>query len=149
MQLFLGTWIFFIAVVLLAYVPGKLLLVLLRRTLTPLEDVTLACFLGLIVSGFVYWLITFGHQSRLLFHLAGGDWSSFYLASRSLNKITVALFRERRCLQQTKRETRVRQISFSVRRNCRAWSDRAGFSANLLHQPDLASGRHHACVSGA
>jgi hypothetical protein len=67
MQLFFGTCLFFIAVVLLAYMPGKLLLVLLRRTVTPLEDVTLACFLGLIVSGLVYWLITFGHQSRLYF----------------------------------------------------------------------------------
>jgi hypothetical protein len=67
MQLFFGTCLFFIAVVLLAYMPGKLLLVLLRRTLTPLEDVTLACFLGLIVSGLVYWLITFAHQSRLYF----------------------------------------------------------------------------------
>ena len=67
MQLFFGTCLFFIAVVVLAYMPGKLLLVLLRRTLTPLEDVTLACFLGLIVSGLVYWLTTFAHQSRLYF----------------------------------------------------------------------------------
>ena len=67
MQLFFGTCLFFIAVVLLAYMPGKLLLVLLRRRLTPLEDVTVACFLGLIVSGLVYWLITFVHQSRLYF----------------------------------------------------------------------------------
>ena len=54
MQLLFGTCLFLIAVVLLAYVPGKLLLFLLRRTLTPLEDVTLACFLGLIVSGLIY-----------------------------------------------------------------------------------------------
>jgi len=67
MQLFFGTCLFFIVVVLVAYMPGKLLLLLLRRTLTPLEDVTLACFLGLIVSGVVYWLITFAHQSRLYF----------------------------------------------------------------------------------
>ncbi|MGC2627249.1 MAG: hypothetical protein WA269_10455 [Candidatus Udaeobacter sp.] len=67
MQLFFGTCLFFIAVVLLAYMPGKLLLVSLRRTLGPLEDVTLACFLGLIVSGLVYWLITFTHQSRFYF----------------------------------------------------------------------------------
>ena len=67
MQLFFGTCLFFIAVVLLAYVPGKLLLVLLRRTLSPLEDVTLACFLGFIVSGLVYWLIIFAHQSHLYF----------------------------------------------------------------------------------
>src|SRR6266513_530290 len=64
MQLFFGTCLFFIAVVLLAYMPGKLLLVLLRRSLTPLEDITLACVLGLVVSGLVYWLMTFAHQGR-------------------------------------------------------------------------------------
>ena len=64
MQILFGACLFFIAVVLLAYVPGKVLLVLLKRTLSPLEDVTLACFLGLIVSGLVYWLIGFAHQAR-------------------------------------------------------------------------------------
>src|SRR4051812_7274714 len=64
MQIFFGTCLFFIAVILLAYVPGKLLLIALKRALTPLEDVTLACFLGLIVSGLVYWLMTFAHQGR-------------------------------------------------------------------------------------
>src|SRR5262245_24717233 len=67
MQLVFGTCLLSIAVVLLAYIPGKLLLLLLRRTLTPLEDLTLACFLGLIVSGVVYWSIIFAHQSRLYF----------------------------------------------------------------------------------
>ena len=64
MQIFFGACVFFVAVVMLAYVPGKLLLIALKRTLSPLEDVTLACVLGLIVSGFVYWLITFAHQER-------------------------------------------------------------------------------------
>jgi hypothetical protein len=64
MQILFGACLFFIAVVLLAYVPGKVLLLLLKRTLSPLEDVTLACFLGLIVSGLVYWLIGFAHQAR-------------------------------------------------------------------------------------
>src|SRR4029077_14941696 len=64
MQLFFGTCLFFIAVVLLAYMPGKLLLIALKRALTPLEDVTLACVLGLVVSGLVYWLMTFAHQGR-------------------------------------------------------------------------------------
>jgi hypothetical protein len=64
MQLFFGTCLFFIAVVLLAYTPGKLLLIALKRTLTPLEDVTLACVLGLVVSCLVYWLMTFIHQGR-------------------------------------------------------------------------------------
>src|SRR6478609_1572235 len=64
MQIFFGTCLFIVAVILLAYVPGKLLLIALKRALTPLEDVTLACVLGLVVSGFVYWLMTFAHQGR-------------------------------------------------------------------------------------
>src|SRR6476646_4126185 len=64
MHLFFGTFLFFIAVVLLAYMPGKLLLIALKRELTPLEDVTLACVLGLVVSGLVYWLMMFAHQGR-------------------------------------------------------------------------------------
>jgi hypothetical protein len=64
MQIVFGACLFVIAVILLAYVPGKLLLVLLKRTLSPLEDVTLACFLGLVVSGLAYWLITYAHQAR-------------------------------------------------------------------------------------
>ena len=67
MQIVSGTCVFVIAAILLAYVPGKLLLIPLKRTLSPLEDVTLACFLGLIVSGLVYWLMAFGHQGRLFF----------------------------------------------------------------------------------
>ena len=64
MQIISGPGVFVIAVVLLAYVPGKLLLIALKRTLSPLEDVTLACVLGLVVSGFVYWLMMFAHQGR-------------------------------------------------------------------------------------
>ncbi|MFL6499452.1 MAG: hypothetical protein ACJ8LL_01890 [Candidatus Udaeobacter sp.] len=64
MQIFFGACLFFVAVIMLAYVPGKLLLIALKRTLRPLEDVTLACVLGLVVSGLVYWLITFAHQER-------------------------------------------------------------------------------------
>jgi len=64
MQIFVGACIFVVAVFLLAYVPGKLLLLLVKRTLGPLEDVTLGCFLGLVVSGVVYWLMTFAHQGR-------------------------------------------------------------------------------------
>ena len=64
MQIISGACLFAIAVILLAYVPGKLLLIALKRTLTPLEDVTLACVLGLVVSGLVYWLMTFAHQGR-------------------------------------------------------------------------------------
>lgn len=64
MQIFFGACLFFLAVIMLAYVPGKLLLLFLKRQLSPLEDLTLACVLGLIVSGLAYWLITFAHQAR-------------------------------------------------------------------------------------
>jgi hypothetical protein len=67
MQIFFAACLFFVAVILLAYVPGKLLLIALKRTLSPLEDVTLACFLGLVVSGLAYWLITYAHQARFYF----------------------------------------------------------------------------------
>ena len=67
MQIFFGACLFSIAVILLAYVPGKLLLIALKRALTPLEDVTLACVLGLVVSGLVYWLMTFANQGRFYF----------------------------------------------------------------------------------
>lgn len=64
MQIIFGACVFVIAVVLLAYLPGKLLLIALERTLSPLEDVTLACVLGLVVSGLVYWLVMFTRQGR-------------------------------------------------------------------------------------
>ena len=64
MQIVSGACLFVIAVILLAYVPGKLLLIALRRRLSPLEDVTLACFLGLIASGLAYWLFMYTHQVR-------------------------------------------------------------------------------------
>jgi hypothetical protein len=74
MQIFVGACIFVVAALLLAYVPGKLLLIALNRTLSPLEDVTLACFLGLILSGLAYWLITYVHQASffLLWPLGTG-----------------------------------------------------------------------------
>ena len=65
MQIVSGACVFVVAVILLAYVPGKLLLIALKRALTPLEDVSLACVLGLVVSGLVYWLMMFAHQGRL------------------------------------------------------------------------------------
>ena len=65
MQIFAGACIFSVAIVPLAYLPGKLLLLLLKRKLSPLEDVSLACSIGLVVSGFAYWLIAFVHQVRL------------------------------------------------------------------------------------
>lgn len=67
MQIFLDACVFVAAVFLLAYLPGKLLLLLLKLTLRPLEDVTLACFLGLVMSGVVYWLVAFADQARFYF----------------------------------------------------------------------------------
>jgi hypothetical protein len=67
MQIFVGACIFVAAVLLLAYVPGKLLLLLVKLTLRPLEDVTLSCFLGLVLSGIVYWLVAFADQARFYF----------------------------------------------------------------------------------
>jgi hypothetical protein len=64
MQIFLGACLFVVAVAMLAFVPGKVLLLLLKRQLSPLEDFTLACVLGLVVSGLIYWLIAFAHQAR-------------------------------------------------------------------------------------
>ena len=67
MQIVSAACLFVIAVILLAYVPGKLLLIALKRVLSPLEDLTLACVLGLVISGLVYWLITFANQERFYF----------------------------------------------------------------------------------
>ena len=83
MQIFFGTCLFFVAVILLAYVPGKLLLMALKRALTPLEDVTLACVLGLVVSGLVYWLMTFANQGRFYLPLAADRCRHLCLASIS------------------------------------------------------------------
>jgi len=89
MQIFFGACLFFIAVILLAYMPGKLLLLLLKRTLSPLEDVTLACVVGLIVSGLAYWLIAFARHpyiyvlwplatTALFVYLQAGKWKSLF-----------------------------------------------------------------------
>lgn len=64
MQIVSGACLFVNASILLAYVPGKLLLIALKRTLTPLEDLTLACVLGMVVSGLFYWLFTFANLGR-------------------------------------------------------------------------------------
>jgi hypothetical protein len=95
MQIFFEACLFFIAVILLAYVPGKLLLLLLKRPLSPVEDVTLACVVGLLASGLAYWLIAFTHQARLyvlwplattaLFvYLHAGRWKSLLPQSAKL-----------------------------------------------------------------
>lgn len=65
MQILFGACVFFIAVILLGYIPGNLVLFLFKRTLSSLEAVTLGCVLGLLVSGLAYWLLAFAHQARL------------------------------------------------------------------------------------
>lgn len=60
-----ATGLFFLAVAGLAYLPGEVLLLFLKRKLSPLEDVCLASSVGLLMSGLVYWLMGFGHQGRL------------------------------------------------------------------------------------
>jgi hypothetical protein len=84
MQIVWGAFLFVIASILLAYVPGKLLLIALKRTLSPLEDVTLACVVGLVVSGLVYWLMTFANQGRfyLLWPLIAGGGFVWLLNSK-------------------------------------------------------------------
>ena len=86
MQIVSGACLFVIAVVLLGYIPGKLLLIFLKRTLSPLEDLTLACFLGLIVSGVAYWLISYAHQARFFFVWPLGIGAVFILLYLSKTK---------------------------------------------------------------
>lgn len=108
MQIVSGACLFVIASILLAYVPGKLLLIALKRVLGPLEDVTLACVLGLVVSGVVYWLMAFANQGRFYFlwpliaagifiFLHQSNWRSLLVNSSSiepLSKGSVALSRD-------------------------------------------------------
>ena len=84
MQIVSSASAFVIAVIFLGYVPGKLLLNALKRTLSPLEDVTLACVLGLVVSGLVYWLMMFAHQGRfyLVWPLTAAGICVWFLSSK-------------------------------------------------------------------
>jgi len=50
---------FVIAVVVVIYFPGKLLLDTARLSLSPLEDLTLALVLGMAVSSFLFWVTAF------------------------------------------------------------------------------------------
>lgn len=86
MQIVSGACLFVIAVVLLGYTPGKLLLIALKRTLSPLEDLTLACFLGLIVSGVAYWSISYAHLARFFFVWPLGIGAVFVLLYLSKTK---------------------------------------------------------------
>jgi hypothetical protein len=109
MQIFLGACLFFAAVAMLAYVPGKLLLILLKRTLGPVEDFTLACVLGLVVSALTYWLMALAHQAHVyvlwllattgfFFYLHAGKWKSVFGPFEKVtphNKETVRPSRDR------------------------------------------------------
>ena len=64
MQIFLASCLFVLAVLGLAYVPGKLLLLLLNRRVNPLEEASLACSAGLLIRGLVYWVITFFNREH-------------------------------------------------------------------------------------
>ena len=99
MQIFFGTCLFFVAVILLAYVPGKLLLIALKRALTPLEDVTLACVLGLVLSGLVYWLMTFAHQGRfyLVWPLTAAGVCVWFLTSKRKSLLSTSASLEPFC----------------------------------------------------
>ena len=87
MQIISGACLFVIATILLAYMPGKLLLMAFKRTLSPLEDVTLACFLGLVVSGLAYWLITYAHETRFFFLWPIGTGALFVWLYASKTKV--------------------------------------------------------------
>ncbi len=65
MHIFPGALFFLFATATLAYAPGALVLLLQKRSLTPVEHVTLSCVLGLLMSASVYWIFGFFH----LFHL--------------------------------------------------------------------------------
>ncbi len=64
MKILLAPCLFFVAVVGLAYLPGKFFLILLRRKVGRLEEITLACSAGLLMSGVVYWFSVFLHEGR-------------------------------------------------------------------------------------
>src|SRR6266487_2795258 len=131
MQIFFGACLFFVAVILLAYLPGKLALLLLKRTLSPLEDVTLACVLGFVVSGLAYWLIAFAHQAHL------------YVLWPQV-EIPVAPVREGRTARSRDGEATVRQVRFGRGRSCRARCHGTGRPAAILHESNATGGRHHA-----
>jgi hypothetical protein len=95
-QILLGACLFLVAVATLAYVPGKLLLILLKRMLSSVEDFTFACVLGLVVSALTYWLMALAHQAHvyvlwplattgLFFYLHTGKWKSLF---SQLEKVT-------------------------------------------------------------
>jgi hypothetical protein len=112
MQIFAGACIFLVAVVVLAYLPGKLLLLLLNRKLSLLEDTTLACSVGLLISALAYWLIVFFRQTHL-----------FVLWPLTITGFFVYLYARRwkRLLAWSRRS------ELSAEATAKHWSDKSGF----------------------
>jgi hypothetical protein len=59
--------LFVVSAVVLAYLSGKVLLLCLRCRLPPLEDLSVACSVGLVASAFVFWIVTLLGGERLYF----------------------------------------------------------------------------------
>jgi hypothetical protein len=90
MQPFLFLW----GVLSLGYAPGALLLNVLKRSLTPLEHVSLSLTLGLITSAVVYWLITIaGWPALFVAWPVGTVGVLLYLRPRDLTSIRLGLDR--------------------------------------------------------
>jgi hypothetical protein len=123
MQIISGACLFVSAIILLAYMPGKLLFMALKRTLSPLEDVTLACFLGLVVSGLAYWLITYANEAHFFFLWPIGTAALFVWLYASKTKTV-------------------------WRHSPNAWDYRAGVSAFLLRKSHAARGWDDVRLSG-
>ena len=148
MQLFFGTCLFFVAVVLLAYMPGKLLLMALKRTLTPLEDVTLACVLGLVRERPCLLVNDVCHQGRFYFVWPLTAAGSFCLALSSKTEIALKQFFKHRAAFPRKRDAVARQVQTCFSRSPGAWNRRIGIFPPLLHQFYMAAGWHDARLSG-
>ena len=134
----------FVAVILLAYVPGKLLLIALKRALTPLEDVTLACVLGLVVSGLVYWLMTFANQGRFYFFWPLITAGIFVWRQSKQLEIALEKFFKHPAAFQRKRHPIARCVHTCFSRGPGAWNRRVGIFPRLLHQFYMATGWHDA-----
>ena len=90
MQIFLASCLFVLAVLGLAYVPGKLLLLLSNRRVSPLEEASLACSAGLLISGLVYWVIAVFNREHFYVLWPLTTTAVFvYLCARAPGKLSV------------------------------------------------------------
>ena len=148
MQIVFGTCLFFVAVILLAYVPGKLLLMALKRVLTPLEDVTLACVLGLVMSGLVYWLMAFAHQGRfyLVWPLTVAGICLWLLSTKRKSLLSNSASLEP--LSQGSATPPRDRIHTCFSRSSGSRNHRISIFPPLLHEFHIAAGWHDARLSG-